>query len=98
LQQPGGRAAPVAAAAAPRGPGPRSRARSRASRPIPVFLIPLDRQFPFEPRQISPLDRGEYSMIFNYAEICWTKAQCPEVPQYSKDALGWSALAANRPP
>src|SRR5882672_3133347 len=68
------------AAAAPRGPGRHPwTAHNPASRPTPAFPIPLDRQFPSEPRLISPLDEGEHSMIFNYAEFCWTKGYAQTV-------------------
>ena len=71
LRRRGARAAPVAAAGAPLESARLWTAHSPVSRPTLAFLIPLDRQFPSEPRLISPSDDAEHSMIFNYAEFCW---------------------------
>src|SRR5580704_6225957 len=74
------RAAPIAAAAALRAPGLHLwTAHSPVSRPTLVFPIPLDRQFPSEPRLVSPLDDAEHSMIFNCAEFCWAKADAQTI-------------------
>src|ERR1700752_4543296 len=74
LQQRVWHGAPIAAASAPHEPDHLPwRAHSPESQPTRAFPIPLDRQFPSEPRLISPLNEGEYSMIFNCVEFCRTE-------------------------
>src|ERR1035438_231734 len=71
LPLPAARAAPIAESAGPRALGRPWTEHSPASQPTRVFPVPLDRQFPSEPRLTSPSDCAEYSMIFNYRKSCW---------------------------